>query len=799
MTRLTPQELVTLRTFPQQTKLHLSVFRPTTIFKARVNGAVARGERTIPYDSVSLGSYLDIKAGQTLLVGSADGLRDKGKVRVRSADGTTITVAENSDINWLDNDWISVLNFWEVFPVYPRITHDPSNAESVIFWKDYDIPYTNQNAVLGTFVNAGSHRAIFRDCASGIAQTEWSSSGTYNLLSGTIYNYHWTFEGGTPTGSNLANPGTVTYNAPGHYVTSLSVSGTNGAYDTTYRYVSVYDYPGCGTGTPPLKWELNSMDGSRSEGGYNATITLHEVIDIHEGDVVVILAEDWYGTNKVSFGRNPTNVFFSGYILDDSIRINYKNSTVEFQAGSIAELMKQGEGFSCSVESKANPTTWFELADMDIRRAIYHYLRWHTTVLNVTDVQFLGTDRKIQFFDADRGSLYDAIDSLIRSALVGSVVSDRQSKIWLEVDAYAQPGATGTFTPVMDVTKGDWINEPRVDEALSNTTSFIEMGGIAYSGAHTGTFAALLTNAPGDAPSYRGKVERTQGLALYNQAQLDQLAGDVLAFKNAKYPVIDLDMSGNFRNLDIAPQEAVQIDILPEDNMRGVRINAPYYPISMQWEWDAQKNLLIPHATFNIITSGEAGQPIPIPDLPPDEGFSNPSSGIPSPTFPFPSVPSMFGSTDYIIIEAQVLGQTNVSSGISITASTTTSTNVTRTCRVSTRGFYLCTISAGFNTTGVGLTNLKSRSKIYSHGGGAGINASGDGSWLLSKSVIDPEAGEHPLPNEGNLTASSASCIAMLDANDSVHFTTGVITAADNASPTSLGFLHVSMFKIGNW
>jgi hypothetical protein len=645
--RLSVSDLATLRLKPQQTKLHLSIFRPTTIFKARVNGAVARGERTIPYDSVSLGSFGIIRAGQTMLVGSADGLRDKGKVRVRSADGTTIVVAENSDINWQDDDFFFIQNFFEVWPVYPRITHDPANDESVLFFKDYDIEHTNQNIVLGSFANAGPHRAIFRDCASGVAETYWSSTGTHNLLSGTIHNYYWTFEGGTPSGSTSANPGLVTYNAPGHYVTSLSISGSQGTVDTTYRYISVYDYPGCGTGTPPLKWELNSLGGSRSEGGYNVGITLHEVIDIHDGDVVIIFAEDWYGSQKVSLGGNhpsTSSIVFSGYVLDDSIRFNYRNSTVDFQAGSISSMMKLGEGFSCSVESKVTPATWFELADMDVRRAIYHYLRWHTTVLNVTDVQFLGDDKRIQFFDADRTSLYDAIDSLIRSALVGSVVSDRQSKLWLETEAYAVPNATGTYSPVMSLEKDDWIGEPRIDEALSNSTSFIEMGGIAFSGPATGTFSALLANAPGDAPSYRGKVDRIQGLALTGQSQLNQLVGNVFANRNAKYPVIDADLSGNYRNLDIAPQEAVQIDILPEDNMRGKRISAPYYPDSMQWSYDPKTGLFTPSVTFNIITTGETGQTIIIPDVPPDEGFNNPDisgNGF-SPTFPVPA--SLFGA-----------------------------------------------------------------------------------------------------------------------------------------------------------
>lgn len=667
MTRLTAADLATLRTHPQSTSLYLSIFRPNIIFRAMIDGAVARGEREIPYSSVQVGtSPTDIHAGQTMWVGSVWGKRDKGKVRVKSVTGDftsgVITVAENSDINWQNGDSIEVLNYYEVWPVYPRIIHDPNNDESVIFYKDYDIEYSSQNATLGTFVNAGPHRAIFRDCASGLASTYWSSTGTYNLLSGTIVNYSWSFEGGTPSTSTSAHPGTVTYDAPGHYVTKLSVTGSNGTSDTTYRYISVYDYPGCGTGTPPTRWELDSLDGSRAEGGYTANLTLHEIIDINEGDCVVLFAEDWYGDTKVSLGGNhprSASIVFSGYVLDDSIRINYRNSTVEFQAGSVSQIMKQGEGFSCSVESKSSPSTWFELADMDVRRAIYHYLRWHTTVLNTTDVQFLGTDQKIQFFDADRGSLYDAIDSLIRSALVGEVVADRQSKLWLEVSAYAVPNATGTYTSIMDIAKGDWINEPRIDESLSNQTSFIEMGGIAYSGSSTGTFSPLLTNAPGDAPSYRGKVKHTQGLALSSQSQLNQLAGNVLAFDNSRFPVIDMEMAGNYRNLDIAPQEGLLIDIAAEDNMRGRRVNAPYNVSNMSWSWDAKKQILVPRTTFSIITSGLAGQTIPIPPVPPSEGFDSSPTPVP-PTFPMPTYPTQQNQIAILIsnnpIQAQRYG-----------------------------------------------------------------------------------------------------------------------------------------------
>jgi hypothetical protein len=730
-------------------------------------------------------------------VGTTDGGRDVGTVRIRATSSIELTVAENSDILWRDNLYITALKYWRIDARYPRITHDPNNSEAVIFWKDYDISYTNQNAILGTFVNAGTHRAMFRDCASGIAQTYWSSSGTFNLVTGTSYSYHWEFEGGIPSSSNSPEPGLVNYPAPGHYVTSLSVSGSNGALDTTYRYASVYDYPGCGTGTPPLRWELGSFDGSRSEGGYTVSIILREIVDINEGDVVVIFAEDWYGDQKVSFGGNTPNnsqVVFSGYVLDDSIRINYKSSTVEFQAGSIAAMMKQGEGFSCSVESKVTPTTWFELKDMDVRRAIYHYLRWHTTVLNVTDVEFKGEDRKIQFFDADRGSLYDAIDSLIRSALVGSVVSDRQSKLWLEVDAYATPNATGTFTPIMTLDKGDWMNEPRIDEQLANTTSFIEMGGIAYAGANTGTFSALMTNAPGNAPSYRGKVERTQGLALVDQAQLNQLAGNVLAFKNARYPVIDIELTGNYRNLDIAPQEAVQVDIEPSDNMRGKRILAPYYVTNMQWTFDPKNLTLFPRVTLNIITTGEAGETIPIPAVPPTDGFQNPSGGdgFPGVSFPFPAAPQL-GVTDFAIVEFSTNPPTtNVSHGISVTSNVRTSLTHHIILQAATPGLYLCFLAGQFDETVASVLQASSSAQI-SPANGAHIKIGG--TWFSSVNVSEYLAGNQ-VYSQNDVIGSSCAILALLAAGE--HVTFDLQGNVLNGSGLSLSRSHASMLKVSN-
>lgn len=643
MTVLSPAQLELIRTRPQKTKLYLSIFQPQAIFKARVNdGSIAKGARTIPYDTVSLGSYTAIEANFTMWVGTTDGGQDLGKIRVRSATSGQLVVSENSDIEWQDNAYLTVFRYVELWPVFPRIIQNPSNAEDVIFYKDYDIAYTNQNSILGTYVNMGPHRAAWLDPASGQAQLYYSSTGTYNLL-GSNLNYHWFFEGATVTGSNSADPGYITYTQAGNFTTRLTISGSNGAIDTGYRYVRIHS-----PSDPPVrKWDMAGPHGSRDEGGYSASFRVFENIPIQEHAVVIVFGENWYGQTKQSFGGNPntSDIFFIGYIDKDTIQQDYQHSEIRFDAKSIAGMMKDSSGFSVSVESVSSPTKWYEMLDMDGRRALYHYLRWHTTALQIADFQFVGEDRKIQFFDSDRESMFDALDNYMRDTLIGKVSANRQGKMWMEVEARAYPDPTGTFAPVMDITRRDWMNEPSIEERLSEDVSFIEMGGIAYSGTSTGTFSALLSAAPGNTPGFHGSIENHEGLALLGQDQLNQLAGNIFANQNSPFPTIGMEMTSNLSNLDIAPQETVQMNILASDTIRNIPIRGLYIPNSMDWVYSSQDAILLPSINFRELVNGVAGETIVIP--PPEDtgggGFSVPGlqiPPIPPLTFPAYSIPT---------------------------------------------------------------------------------------------------------------------------------------------------------------
>ena len=162
MTRLSSAQQETIRTRPQATKLYMSIFQPQIVFKGVVdNVSIARGARTTAY-TTSGWNYLDIKENFTMWVGTTEEGQELGKIRVRSASASEIIVSENSNIDWQNGAHLTVFRYVELWPIFPRIVQTNPNSEDVTFYKDYDIPYTNQNSILGTFVNMGPHRATCR-------------------------------------------------------------------------------------------------------------------------------------------------------------------------------------------------------------------------------------------------------------------------------------------------------------------------------------------------------------------------------------------------------------------------------------------------------------------------------------------------------------------------------------------------------------------------------------------------------------------------------------------------------------
>jgi hypothetical protein len=638
MSQINAIDLTRLRQRPHETRLWLSIYRPKTRFQAKVLSGTNDG-MNVYYSGVVAGSYGLIQPNSTMLVGTSPGAWDIGKVRVRSATGTYVKVAPNDDIPWTSGQYLTILDLHEPYPIYANFNGTETDSdEDIIILQDWDVPYTNQNTILGTQVCMGGNYAGFVEDS-----VFYTSSGTVNVKGEAISAYEWWFEGATVTGSTSADPGYISYSSPGHYITRLKVTSTSGGVDYGYRHVSVYNRS---TNQPIRNWNMESLAGSRDEGGYSGNIWVREILpNLLENSIVVIFAdEEYYGGDKVSIGGNQQNrqkIVFSGYISKDSIRYNYKDSITTFDVTSITGVMKEKEGLSISIDDATSATKWQYLQNMTMRKALWEYCKYFSTIGEVADVRDIGADNPIEFLELQATNLYDSFNEYIQRRMYGQLVSDRQGTIFVEPGIQLTHNATGVYPVGFELMKRDWMGEPQFNLTQLPPVSYLEVGGYYYLSKTAGEGIPYTSNAPGDIRKYSGKIETgAADLMLSSQADLNQKCGDIFAFMNAKYPEVTINLAGNYRNFDVAPYEQVLVTLNKEDTHRQIVLSkAPFYAESVVLNYISDSGLLSVDLTLHEITHSLAdGQTLPIPETP-DE------NAAPLPAFPaFPSF--CFGSDD---------------------------------------------------------------------------------------------------------------------------------------------------------
>lgn len=641
MTIITPTELALLRTRPHYTRLYLSVYRPTVLATATVASGYDRGTIQIEFENVT-GDLNDVVNGMTVWVGSSPGDNDLGKLRIKDLDipNNLLTLPENSVV-WSLGSYLTFLEFFEVWPVYPRIVYDGDDIPT--FYKDYDIPYSDQNSIFDPVPMMGPHLAGMLE--GGQKQFYFDASDSYDLTEGaTTLSYSWTFPGGTPSSSSAATPGLVTWTAPGHYTVSLTVtSDATTRTFTSYRHVSVYTPIG-GDNPPFVNWSTNSLRGDLSSGGWAGQILLRENADksvIVDGALVVIFSVDKYGDTQQSIGGNYPNredIVFVGYIRDGSISIDPETNAVTFSVTNLQGKMQSRELYAVSVVSSSAPTGWYYLKNMTVDKIIYHLLRWHTTVYNIADVQPNGNTLQVERADFSRSFMFGTLNQFLQSTILGNAAADRQGKLWLETRIDLVPIESRTLGTAITLTRADWMNSLDISYTRENKTSYVEINGFYYTGPADDAETALISCAPGLAPSYEGAPTSIAGLVLESQTQSNQLAGNILAAATKQFQDVGINFSGNYRILDIAPQERVVINLSDTENWTGIQwINKPFIPTSIDIAYNSQQSSMLIRANVSEESDGPAGISGPYPrDMGDTEPVDTPAPDGDVPPLPGP-------------------------------------------------------------------------------------------------------------------------------------------------------------------
>jgi hypothetical protein len=600
-------EQLLLGTRPHQTEVHLDIFNPVTVLTASVNDSdAAKGDRVITYDGAS-GSFSDVRAGMTMYV-------DDDLIRVVSITNTTVTVAENDYIEWTDDLTFTIRAFYLPWGVFPRITIDGNSNPT--FFKDFDVVYGNQNSVLDPLVCMGPNAAALLNEDTDEVDIFYTSTGTVDMNGSGISSYAWNFEGAQITGTSDAIPGNVTYDTPGDFITTLTVTNNAGKTLTSRRHVLIRN-------DSRSQWGLESLEGNRESGSWQATIWIrHDVSDVVDGALLILHTSDFYGGTEQSIGGNAqgrSKTLFVGYIYGESIRYNATENVVTFTVFGLGAYINTLETMSARLQDKATATTWNEMTSLTIDRALFSFIRYQTNIMEVADVKLTNNTSPVQFIDFARGTILAVIKNLVQSAIKGLTSSDAQGTLYIEENIQTTEVANRNIPTTMELSRQFWMGEPEIRRRKRRVQSFVELGGIFYSGA-TGTFAAFLSGAPGITPSYHGTASRETGLIIGNEGQtwLNNFTGNYHALRNNQYPEVTFQMAGSLRVFDIAPQEFTQVTLNIEDTFLGIVWNPQrLLPLRVEYAYNPETFSLIPTVSYEAETDGPPGETILIPESPP--------------------------------------------------------------------------------------------------------------------------------------------------------------------------------------
>lgn len=557
--------------------LHLYLHQPTAIFKARVNMAsVTYPVTALTFDGVTLGAFGDIAPDATLILGSADGLDDYGRVRVQNvATSTTIPVGRISqgphdgELNVTDNAYITV---WNDFRVHAKIPYD---APDGIDYKDSNVPVGDYLTTdMPPVANCGPGTADYIDAITGLITVTLPEGGvneSYAMADGaTITGYAWDLQGGTVTVGTLTSATlTATFPAGFRWV-GLTVTDSNGTSHSARCPVLAVD-PAADVTIP---FEITSWEKVTQGQTFSFRLLDNRLRTTYPDGCLVLF---WWDAPLTPADRS--HMQFIGWHQSDSFSIRATDKGLVRDtvlncvdvAGRLAAL----PGFPQALQREAEEDVdimWSLMPGLTMRRCLHYLAFWHSTALSLADF-FLPDeldDYPSMRLDSTGASLYEQINSRAQSCVPDywltcnakgqlSVIAD-----WMLLDLADRPTIVASLSEEywssMDV---EYHRPPRVhvlrSSAVVSSTDWLVLGG-------EDTLPLAFCIAPGNSFG-QGVSESITGEKLtISQDALNRCEGHRYARLNARYGLFSIvepsgTIAGDAEALEPAAMLPIEVSI----------------------------------------------------------------------------------------------------------------------------------------------------------------------------------------------------------------------------------------------
>lgn len=642
MPAISAPNLNLLRNTQHRAAVYASPLQPRTLWAAQVNdGAIQREARTIAFDTGAGSNFTWIEEYQTVWVGSAAGLHDVGIAQVRSiasGDGgvTGTLVVEANEINWSDGDHLTFKHNYELRAMYPRLD------SSFVFWKRYDIAYSDQNVDINPVCIGGPHQAGFM--AAGTISFDIPIGQSYAMANGaTISSRSVTVlpSAGVTVNAYAAGVITVDITVAGQYWAKCSVTDSNGKTTVTFRCLFAHDPSPASSDYPYLVEEVD-LNGSWQSGGWDASFSTMDTVPITafpDETLVLLWQKAWYGDSQtnVSLLEQGDNLIIAGYLVKDTIdKIKEKGGKSDFEIVTIQTKLANIPMYSISLEAKTagSVTAWYEhdKAVMDAGHILFHIYYWHSTLMQVCDFLDLDSNNILRkYADLEADNLYGMGDTLVKNnGIYAHIACNKAGQMGMKRDVvYLADASRAAADVVADLEEEDLIAPLTIVHNPERRVSFIFASGFYYDGT---TASPVGSTAPSNWPARVGRgMPNIERQMFSGQAHANQLSGQIFAVENNPWPEVRATFQGNYLGvLDIFNQEWWQLDILSGDtNRQIVWADQNLIVRSVTAKINVPNNEISADVVFEPEVDGEDGVPYLWPTAPVPTGGGAPD--IPDP------------------------------------------------------------------------------------------------------------------------------------------------------------------------
>lgn len=573
------------------------------MWKGRVNDAsIARGDQTIAYDNGAMETgfvFADLELGLMLFIGSAEGLDDKGRRRILSISGTaasgTIIVDWYDDIEADDNDYLTIVHFYSIWPRYSWFDEGTSD-----FRKDgkpsgeggAGLDYTGNNATPPPHILMGRHYAGELP-AGGSLPIQMDASNSKPVTPGaTISTYAWSISpsGGASISSTSASAPTLTLTTEGRWWVRCQITDSNGRNTIGWRAVMVGNCATEFTRGPLTETfdqhnvrcsiSLTSPDASNTDA-IRPTVNYD---DFPDGTLVVITAEDHYGATQKSITFRDATVYtdrehivYAGYLIRENRSIDQGSGAITFEATTTPPVFM----YSMSLTGVRSPSDWYEMSYqlMYVGALLHHLLYWHSTFIFLQDwwLPWSDTTKRSVVDEWTEGDIIERGRSLVGPhGRLMTITGNSQGEVFIETDANLRSEADrNSVTVTMTLADGDiqGAKQARVRHRPDVSQVFVS-GGVSE--GFLGSFAPYLSISQNVRKVGDARDISFERLMLPSQTEANRLSGRILAVLNRRLDELPpLTFSGLYREVfSPADQQWTNAGAIFDDallgNLRGV-------------------------------------------------------------------------------------------------------------------------------------------------------------------------------------------------------------------------------------